>query len=136
MSILKVDTIQKADGTGSLSVPAESGTVVTTASPSLGRRNIIINGAMQVNQRGTSSVTTSNAFIYDRFKCMKSGALGLTTSASTDAPDGFTNSIKFEVTSASTRATSGVYYQVEAQDVQHLAYGTSSAKEITASVRL
>ena len=31
-----------------------TGTVVTTASPSLGRRNLIINGAMQVAQRGTS----------------------------------------------------------------------------------
>ena len=58
MSELLVNTIKKADGTGSLSVPAESGTVVTTASPSLGRRNLIINGAMVQDQRnGGSSVT-------------------------------------------------------------------------------
>jgi hypothetical protein len=57
MSQLNVDTIKKADGTGNLSVPAETGTVVTTASPSLGRRNLIINGAMQVAQRGTSFIT-------------------------------------------------------------------------------
>jgi hypothetical protein len=66
MSELLVNTIKKADGTGSLTVPAESGTVVTTASPSLGRRNLIINGAMVVNQRN-QTVTTSDAFYVDRF---------------------------------------------------------------------
>ena len=69
MSTLKVDTIQKADGTGSLSVPAESGTVVTTASPSLGRRNLIINGAMQVAQRGTSFTPLgTNLYSIDRWR--------------------------------------------------------------------
>ena len=68
MSILKVDTIQKADGSGSLSVPAESGTVVTTASPSLGRRNLIINGAMQVWQRGTSASATDDYASADRWR--------------------------------------------------------------------
>jgi len=70
MSQLNVDTIKKADGTGNLSVPAETGTVVTTASPSLGRRNLIINGAMQVAQRGTS-FTATGSFQYgslDRWK--------------------------------------------------------------------
>jgi len=33
MSEILVNTIKKADGTGSLTVPAETGTVVTTASP-------------------------------------------------------------------------------------------------------
>jgi len=55
MSQLNVDTIKKADGTGNLSVPAETGTVVTTASPSLGRRNLIINGAYTIWQRSTTS---------------------------------------------------------------------------------
>lgn len=71
MSELNVDTIKKADGTGNLSVPAETGTVVTTASPSLGRRNLIINGAMQVAQRSTSFTATGGSFQYgwvDRWK--------------------------------------------------------------------
>jgi len=55
MSQLNVDTIKKAAGTGNLSVPAETGTVVTTASPSLGRRNLIINGAYTIWQRATTS---------------------------------------------------------------------------------
>ncbi len=71
MSELLVNTIKKAYGTGSLTVPAESGTVVTTASPSLGRRNLIINGALQVAQRGTSFTATGGSFQYgwvDRWK--------------------------------------------------------------------
>jgi len=74
MSQLNVDTIKKADGTGNLSVPAETGTVVTTASPSLGRRNLIINGAMQVAQRGTS-FTATGSYQYgslDRWKSSSS----------------------------------------------------------------
>lgn len=70
MSQLNVDTIKKADGTGNLSVPAETGTVVTTASPSLGRRNWLINSDFQVSQRGdytsASSVTNGNYWV-DRF---------------------------------------------------------------------
>ena len=69
MSQLNVDTIKKADGTGNLSVPAETGTVVTTASPSLGRRNRVINGDFSVWQRGTSFTDlATGAFSADRWK--------------------------------------------------------------------
>ena len=70
MSELLVNTIKKADGTGSLSVPAESGTVVTTASPSVGRRNILINSAFQVSQRGdftSASSSINGAYFVDRW---------------------------------------------------------------------
>ena len=77
MSELLVNTIKKADGTGSLTVPAESGTVVTTASPSLGRRNLIINGAMQVAQRGTSF--TGQEYTLDRWRQSLSGGTSTVT---------------------------------------------------------
>ena len=139
MSTLKVDTITKADGTGSLSVPAESGTVVTTASPSLGRRNLIINGAMQVAQRGTSFTCTNSTFItLDRYTVYE-GAAGATTYTVTqdsDAPAGFSKSLKI-VNSTAVSLTSGQYgalrYAIEGYDNVSTAMGTSSAKDVTLS---
>jgi hypothetical protein len=137
MSTLKVDTITKADGTGSLSVPAETGTVVTTASPSLGRRNLIINGAMQVAQRGTSSTgqTSGGYKTVDRFYTnIEAGTFTVTQDS--DAPSGFSNSVKMDCTTAGTATGyqwNGLSYIVEAQDCQQLAYGSSDAKSLTLS---
>ena len=138
MSILKVDTITKADGTGSLSVPAESGTVVTTASPSLGRRNLIINGAMQVAQRSTSlSVSSSGYRALDRFYWAANTEDVITMSQASDGPDEFANSLKIEVTTAETDLAAGEYalltQRIEGQNLQGIAKGTSSAKQLTAS---
>jgi hypothetical protein len=139
---LKVDTITKADGTGSLSVPAESGTVVTTASPSLGRRNLIINGAMQVAQRGTSFTGVGNGLQYstvDRFFSYKSNLdqLVYNSEQASDGPDGFANSFKLTVTTPETAIetseTMYVAYRTESQDMLQLKYGTSDAKSITVS---
>ena len=138
MSTLKVDTIQKADGTGSLSVPAESGTVVTTASPSLGRRNLIINGAMQVAQRGTSASSSTNGYNCVDRVYHTTATLGTHThEQSTDAPDGFAYSYKVTCTTADATPAAGDYhrlnFKLEGQDLQPLAYGTSSAKDMTFS---
>ena len=138
MSTLKVDTITKADGTGSLSVPAESGTVVTTASPSLGRRNLIINGAMQVAQRSTSlSVSSSGYRALDRFYWAANTEDVITMSQASDGPDEFANSLKIEVTTAETDLAAGEYalltQRIEGQNLQGIAKGTSSAKQLTAS---
>ena len=138
MSELLVNTIKKADGTGSLSVPAESGTVVTTASPSLGRRNLIINGAMQVAQRGTSNVNATGYKTVDRFELYEgsSPTYTFTSEQVSDAPDGFTKSFKVTADSAATFTGSqnfGLRYKLEGQDVQHLKYGTSSAQSVTIS---
>jgi hypothetical protein len=138
VSTLKVDTITKADGTGSLSVPAESGTVVTTASPSLGRRNLIINGAMQVAQRSTSlSVSSSGYRALDRFYWAANTEDVITMSQASDGPDEFANSLKIEVTTAETDLAAGEYalltQRIEGQNLQGIAKGTSSAKQLTAS---
>ena len=105
-----------------------------------GRRNLIINGAMQVAQRGTSSTADTAGAYYtlDRFSASSSATLGsFDTAQSTDAPNGFSNSFKFSVNTAGSGSTSTeqAYIQqlVEAQNLQHLAYGTSDAKEMTFS---
>ena len=107
----------------------------------LGVRNLIINGAMTVAQRATSTSTILGGTEYrtlDRFRTQLSGyttAAG-TVSQSTEAPTGFSKSIKFNVTTPETISGSdlaNIRYRVEAQDIQNLEYGTSQAKTTTLS---
>ena len=108
-----------------------------------GNRNIVINGAMRVAQRGTSQTgITYNAnegyTTVDRFAFDGGGHGGvLTATQSTDAPTGFSNSLKMDCTTADTSISSGDYLMLqtrfEGQDVQHLKKGTSSAEKVTVS---
>ena len=104
----------------------------------LGNRNLIINGAMEVAQRGTSTTgQTTAGFTVDRFQNGISSAGTWTISQSTDVPDGFPNSIKYDCTTANTSlgSTAQLYLvqKVEAQNLQHLAYGSSAAQPLTFS---
>ena len=98
-----------------------------------GRRNLIINGAMQVAQRGTSfdknSYTGTGFYSLDRFQVQGSlPSVDLTIEQSTDAPSSthFRNSLKVTVDSgASTYPASASQYirirhLLEAQNVTHL----------------
>ena len=103
-----------------------------------GRKNLVINGAMQVAQRGTSlALVTYPAFVADRFRTQLAGLGAFTLSQSTDAPDGFYYSSKLLCTTAdASPAASDLLlagYYLEGQDLQHLQYGTSNAKQITLS---
>jgi len=102
-----------------------------------GRRNLIINGAMQVAQRGTQTNQTTAFTACDRFDIAVNGAAIMTTSQDTTVPSGqgFSNSLKIDVTTAdSSLAASDLVllrHKIEAQNLQHLLYGTSDAKSIT-----
>ena len=101
-------------------------------------RNIIINGAMNVSARGTSFTTVANnEYTLDRFNYRKSNDGEVTITQDSSAPDGFSNSLKVDVTTADTSIGAGQFsmieYNVEAQDLQRLAFGTSSAKNFTLS---
>ena len=105
-------------------------------------RNLFINGDMQIAQRATSasSVNANGYFACDRWGYKTNGSgLVVTMSQDTDVPtgEGFTTSLKFDVTTADTSTASAerVHFgqTIEAQNLQHLAYGTSSAKKVTLS---
>ena len=105
----------------------------------LSNRNLIINGAMQVAQRATevTGVTDSGYKAVDRWQ-NQTGSLGtFTMSQSTTAPDGFAFSQKYDCTTADASPASTDYlifqHRIEAQNLQHLQYGTSGAKRITLS---
>ena len=109
-----------------------------------GRRNLIINGAMNVAQRATSATGLGgDGFTYntvDRFKNVMAGSSAgrytQTQTAVTDLP-GFANCLKFDCTTADTSIAAdeilqfGQYF--EGQDVQQLKKGTSEAEKVTAS---
>ena len=107
--------------------------------PNLGRRNLIINGAMQVAQRGTQTNQTNAYTACDRFEFTPTGATVVTTSQDTTVPSGqgFTSSLKIDVTTADSSLASGDFVvlsqTIEAQNLQHLKYGTSSAEKVTLS---
>ena len=103
-----------------------------------GRRNLIINGAMQVAQRGTSS-TSAGFETVDRFEINRNNTdqIATTQSQSTTAPDGFAHSYKHVATTAETTVDADervrVRQNIEAQNLQHLKYGTSGAEKVTLS---
>ena len=136
MSQLNVDTIKKADGTGNLSVPAETGTVVTTASPSLGRRRLTINGDMRIAQRGTSAVSANASYPVDRFILGVTTASKFTAQQSSVAPVGFSNSLLLTSSSAYTPASGDSLIfatRLEGYDVSQLESGTANAQVMTLS---
>jgi hypothetical protein len=102
----------------------------------LSNRNLIINGAMAVYQRG-SQAGIRNSYAVDRFKANGSGSQLFTYSQATTVPSGqgFSYSAKLDVTTADTSVAAGDYqilsYIFEGQDLQHLEYGTSGAKSLT-----
>ena len=103
-----------------------------------GRRNMIINGAMQVSQRGTSLTgLTGTTFLLDRFKFSNSSHGAWTLSQDTNAPAGFSKSMKMLCTSADSSVGANDYsffiYKLEGNEVQQLASGTSRAKSMTLS---
>jgi hypothetical protein len=106
-----------------------------------GNRNVIINGAMQIAQRGTSvtGITATGYFTADRwFK--QAGSLGTwTQTVENDAPtgSGFRKSLKMLCTTAdaSPAADDALFIGqlIEGQNIQHFLKGTASAKQFTLS---
>jgi len=104
---------------------------------SLSFRNLIINGDMRISQRGDLTGITSTTYGGpDRYQHIIGSAGTFSISQSTDAPDGFSNSIKVACTSATSLGTGNIYLlgqKIEGQNTQHLKFGTSNAKSLTFS---
>ena len=127
-------------GSNTLTLPATTQTLATQNA--LGVRNLIINGDMQIAQRGTSVSGISSGGTYhtvDRFTTVLGSAGTWTQTQSTDVPtgQGFSTSLKMQCTTASASLASGAYnsiqHFIEAQNLQHLKYGTANAESLTLS---
>ena len=106
-------------------------------------KNLIINGAMNVAQRGTTA-TTDGFGTVDRFQCLYDGTdeaptqaqHALTSSDTGPWAKGFTNS--FHITNGNQTSGAGaadsiaIFYQFEAQDIANSGWNyTSSSSKIT-----
>ena len=113
--------------------------------PNLGRRNILINGAMQVAQRGTSIAmahdgNTSN-YILDRWRISLGGTheqLDGTFAQVADNPlGGNGKALKWTTGTPESSLDSDEYVYitqiVEAQNLHHIQNGNSNAKKLTLS---
>ena len=102
-----------------------------------GRRNMVINGAMQVAQRGTSiSVSSTLVYTLDRFSA-ENDTTTMTATQASDAPTDFEYSLK--LTNGSGATPTGTHinrirYALEGYDTNHLEIGTANAKKVTKKV--
>ena len=103
-------------------------------------RNLVINGAMNVSQRG--DVTGKTAASYggpDRFAVgiTSHGTYAMSQSSTVPSGKGFANSYKLDCTTADTSVAATaevtIQHKFEGQNLQTLRKGTSEAKPITAT---
>jgi len=115
---------------------------VSALSNNVSFKNTIINGDMRIAQRQTSSTgltSSTTAPGVDRFNLTISGLGTWTVQQSTDVPagEGFSNSLKFDNTTADASPASGDFamcqYKYEGQHLQGFNKGTASAKKFAVS---
>ena len=109
----------------------------------LGNKNLIINGAMTIDQRHDgSSFTVVNGngvtgVIADRFRVNEASGAEFTAQRVSDAPVGFEYSSKITVSTADASLGSTEFHRViqpiEGKNISNLNWGTSNAKTLTLS---
>lgn len=110
----------------------------TLAQGSSGNKNLLINGAMQVQQRGDVT-SSSTAYGLDRFRfsISNSGTVGQYQDTTVPTGKGFAKSTRIQWTSQnnSLDAVDLNYLNqpIEGQNLQHLKFGTSDAVSLTLS---
>ena len=143
MSEIKVNSIKGVGASAAaITVNNTDGTCTANITNNLSNRNLIINGAMQVAQRGSASSSTQGLATVDRFKKIGSG-LGNTfsqeqiTLSSSDTPysSGFRKAFRVSQNQAGTANASGAIdfsHYIEAQNVAGSGWNyTSSSSKIT-----
>jgi hypothetical protein len=137
MSTLKVTNIESPSGGG------VSAKINDIGGGQLSNRNMIINGAMVVSQRGTSHTSQHNANNYgiDRWQvvCGNTSAVLVHSQETTGGPDGFKNWLKISPSTADTSIAandySSVQQKIEGYNFAPARYGFADAKNVTVSFK-
>jgi hypothetical protein len=106
-------------------------------------KNLVINGDMRIFQRATSATTSTSTYdTVDRFLLYESSDGAMTSekegiSVADQATTGQRTALVMNVTTAdgtiAANQFAAIYHRIEAQNLQHLLYGTSAAKNLTLS---
>ena len=113
------------------------------ANSQIGRKNIIINGGMQIAQRSTSETglgAASGYFTLDRFYIVENaasdGRFTMSQSAVTDL-EGFSNALKIDCTTADTSIAAGealiLQHNIEGFNLQQLKATSTTTRAMTLS---
>ena len=143
MSTLKVDAIRHNSATSDAITTAADGTctakLTSVSGGQLSHRNIIVNGACMVAQRGTSS-TSGGYQTVDRFPAYHTGGAVTqsqgTLTSGTPFDNGLPNYMRITNTTANTDSNHArsIIYKIEAQDIRHSGWNyKSSSSYITFS---
>ena len=138
MSQLKVNTIRHTGASSDAITLANDGTATARITNNLSNRQINMNGAMRVSQRGTSFSFahdgTTSGYTIDRFKYTMTScdSYDCTVTQDSSGPDGFSKSLKVTTGTAESAIAAGEYSYIDTRlegwDVQHLNYGDADAK--------
>ena len=134
MSSISVDAITDINGGNTTSINGTTPNAYNTVG-----KNLIINGAMQIAQRGTSFTNPSqSSYSVDRFKLFKNTGATFNISQVTSSPDGFSNSVRIDVTATDDPLTTNDYLipfvqGIEGYNLTALKYGTTNAEKLTLS---
>ena len=108
----------------------------------IGRKNITINGAMQVAQRATSATglgASSGYFTLERFDMTTGNTAGRYTASQSTVTDleGFSNALKIDCTTADTSVAAGEFFIIqnhnEGLNLQQLKASSTSTRAFTLS---
>ena len=137
---LGIDGASGNIASGDIAADAVTGAKISSDVAQLGK-NLVINGAMQVAQRGTSFATlTATQYTLDRWEWIDSGttAGAVTITQDTDVPTvaqagtKFMNSLKIDVTTAEDIASgdAALYlsHKIEARDCTRFGHGATGAQ--------
>ena len=146
MSTLKVNTIRHSTASSDAITFASDGTATAKITNNLSNKNLIINGAMNIAQRGASATATVSYGTVDRFRISANGLdnnpdqaqIALTSSDTGPWEKGFRNAWQITNGNQSSGAGSGdemeLQYMAEAQDLANSGWDyTSASSYITVS---
>jgi len=144
----KIDTVANTQVTGTMTTAQVADSAITTdkladanvtigklaTTVPLGTKNLIINGAMRIDQRSAS--VTSSAYTVDRWGYYGNLGSKATVAQSSTAPTGYTNSLLATSSSAYSVAATDIFVlrqYIEGNNIAHLDWGTANAKTVTLS---